>query len=239
MSTLYLVRHGQAGQLLGDYDRLSKLGRQQARALADHWLAREVSLDGAWSGELRRQTETGGEIADRYASRGGRFPIIARNTAFDEYPAEAIFRSLGDFLRKTDNTVRRLASVWESAETNMDRSRAFNRLFEAVIGRWISGDHPGYEPPVSWISWSGGVRDAFHDVLKRAGRGTTTALFTSGGVVAVAMQTILEAPAPKAADLSWRIYNASVTRFTFSGDRISLDCFNDVAHLSPPQLTYR
>lgn len=239
MSTLYLIRHGQAGRLLDDYDRLSELGRQQARALADHWLDREVSLDGVWSGSLRRQVETGGEVGERYSSRGCHFPAIARNPAFDEYPAEAIFRSLGDYLRDTDNTIRQLADVWEQADTSIDRNRAFNRLLEAVIGRWISGNHPGYEPPVSWANWSEAVRDALRSVLSRAGRGTTTALFTSGGVVAVAVQTILEAPALKAADLNWRIHNASVTRFTFSGDRISLDCFNDVAHLSPPQLTYR
>jgi broad specificity phosphatase PhoE len=239
MSTLYVVRHGQAGRLLEDYDRLSELGREQARALADFWLQRGLVIDQAWSGELRRQTDTAAEVAARYAALGRQFPPVTARPAFDEYPAETILTSLGEHLRETDADIGRLAEACESAAQGTDGKRAFNRLFEAVIGRWIAGDHRGFEPAVSWSDWSDAVRDALRDLLASAGRGTATALFTSGGVVAVTVQTILEAPARKAADLNWRIHNASVTRFTFSGERISLDRFNDVAHLAPSQLTYR
>ena len=72
-----------------------------------------------------------------------------------------------------------------------------------------------------------------------APRGADVAVFTSGGPVGVAVQTVLEAPELKAAELNWRVNNASVTRFTFSGPRISLDAFNDIGHLGRDMRTFR
>ena len=66
------------------------------------------------------------------------------------------------------------------------------------------------------------------------------AVFTSGGPVGVSVQTTLEAPEQQAGELNWRVNNASVTLFTFRPDRISLDQFNSIAHLTTEDLrTYR
>ena len=113
-------------------------------------------------------------------------------------------------------------------------SLGFNRL-----PRWVEGDYECAEVPVSWADWSGGVRNALQQIMAAAGSGESVAVFTSGGPIGVCVQTILGAPDIKAAELNWRIHNGSVTRFTFSGDRVSLDRFNDVAHLNSEILTYR
>ena len=36
-----------------------------------------------------------------------------------------------------------------------------------------------------------------------------------------------------------RVHNCSVTRYTFSGERVSLDAFNDVSHLPVDMQSYR
>lgn len=239
MSSLYVVRHGQAGPAPDDYDRLSGLGRQQVRALGEQWRRRGLVFEAAWSGELRRQVDTAEEVAAAMRESGAGFPDCERLGAFDEYPADTILKSLGEHLRASDSAVRRLWLSFDAAASGAERSRAFQRLLEAVIGRWVAADHAGFEPPVTWREWSDEVRDGLRAVLSSAGRGTNTALFTSGGVMAVTVQTVLEAPPAKAAELNWRVYNAAVTRYAFSGARITLDCFNDVSHLSPAQLTYR
>jgi broad specificity phosphatase PhoE len=70
--------------------------------------------------------------------------------------------------------------------------------------------------------------------------GQSIGVFTSGGVIGVAVQSVLQAPEIKAAELNWRIHNGSVTQFTFSKGRIALDSFNDTAHFTDPALlTYR
>ena len=37
MSDVWLIRHGQAGDVMGDYDRLSELGFAQSRLAGQRW----------------------------------------------------------------------------------------------------------------------------------------------------------------------------------------------------------
>ena len=58
MGTLHLVRHGQAGFLAEDYDRLSALGRRQAARLGEWLRATGRPAAPAFSGGMRRHAET-------------------------------------------------------------------------------------------------------------------------------------------------------------------------------------
>ena len=104
---------------------------------------------------------------------------------------------------------------------------------------WVSGAHDvaGLSLP-TWQAFSGTVRDALART-RVAQSGARVAVFTSGGPVGIAVQTALDAPEQAAAAVNWRVHNASVTQFTYSGPRLSLDSFNVVSHLSADQLTYR
>ena len=66
MSTLYLIRHGQASYGEADYDRLSPRGIEQARAIG-RWAA-SVGLD------ERREETGGGDPAGSAGGAGGRVP---------------------------------------------------------------------------------------------------------------------------------------------------------------------
>ena len=63
MSTLYLVRHGQASFGTANYDQLSATGREQAKRLAGRLRLRGERIDGIYSGSLMRQRETAQIIA--------------------------------------------------------------------------------------------------------------------------------------------------------------------------------
>ena len=60
--------------------------------------------------------------------------------------------------------------------------------------------------------------------------------FTSGGVIGSVVARVLNAPPETALSLNWRVKNASITRLTYGGGRVSLDSFNETAHL-PADLT--
>ena len=239
MSQLLVVRHGQARLFTNDYDRLSDLGVAQAEALAAGWLRAGIVPDQIWSGKLKRQVDTAAAVGATIAQNGQTWPELQSVAGLNEYPADEIMASLGRHLQENDDGVARLAEAHESAADGADRYRHFHRLLTAVMNRWIAGDHNCGDVPTSWDEWSGGVRRSFAALMARAGSGKTVAVFTSGGVIGVSVQTVLQAPPIKAAELNWRVHNASVTRYTFSGERISLDCFNDVAHLPARMLTYR
>jgi hypothetical protein len=54
------------------------------------------------------------------------------------------------------------------------------------------------------------------------------------------VQNVLNAPERSALEINWRVRNCSLTEFTFSRDRVSLDSFNAIPHLDDPALqTYR
>jgi broad specificity phosphatase PhoE len=239
MSTLLLVRHGQARLFTDDYDRLSDLGFDQAEALARFWLERGIRPDQVFSGSMIRQQQTANKVGEVFTTSGEEWPQLQEIPGLNEYPAEEITRSLVPALRKADPSLDESASALNSSEHYADKYRHLHRLLETVIARWILGDYGEVDVPLSWKTFSGAVRGALREVMSNSESGKTIALFTSGGPVAVSVQTILQAPDIKAADLNWRVHNCSVTRYTFSGERVSLDAFNDVSHLPPEMHTYR
>ena len=241
MSTLLLVRHGQARFLSDDYDRLSELGEIQARALAEFWLRRGVSPTSVYSGTLLRQQRTAEVVGEIFAAAGEPWPSLQVLPGLDEYPADDIVERLGPWMAARDPAVAELMTAVDAANDGPSRYRSIHRMLEAVMAGWVEGGYDETAVPglMTWNAFSSGVRSALETMMLAAGSGSTVAVFTSGGPVGVSLQTVLQAPEIKAAETNWRIHNCSVTRFTFSGARISLDSFNDVAHLAEDHLSFR
>ena len=240
MSRLFVVRHGQASFLTDDYDRLSPLGAEQSRALAQRWLQHDVLPVKAFAGSLQRQQKTGAAIAEAYAAAGKRFPVIETLHGLNEYPADELMSELAPLLRRTHPDVDANAKAFESAVDDQARYRTVHRLLESVMRAWVHGEYDAGAVDIpTWEAFSGGVRATLRDIMQRTPSSSDVAVFTSGGPVGIAVQTVLESPELKAAELNWRVHNASVTRFTFSASRVSLDTFNDVSHLPAELLTYR
>ena len=234
-----MVRHGQARLFTDDYDRLSDLGFRQAEALGEFWLERGIRPDAIYAGSLNRQQQTANKIGEAFVKSGEAWPELQEHVGLNEYPVKEITDSLLPALRKADASLDQLATDLNSLNNDADRYRPLHQLLETVVSRWVSGDYGDAEPPISWKTFSEGVTEALRDVMSSAGSGKTIALFTSGGPVAISVQSNLQAPDIKAAELHWRVHNCSVTRYTFSGERVSLDTFNDVAHLPSGMLSYR
>ena len=66
MSSLFLVRHGQASFLERNYDKLSPKGEAQSRMLGDYWAGLKLSFDRVYSGPRVRQRETARLVGDAY-----------------------------------------------------------------------------------------------------------------------------------------------------------------------------
>jgi len=59
---------------------------------------------------------------------------------FDEYQAEAVMRTCLPQLRQVDSGISELSSAHESACEPGERRRTFQKLFEAVTGKWVAGE---------------------------------------------------------------------------------------------------
>ena len=239
MSTLYIVRHGQATFFDDDYDKLSDKGAQQSRLLGDFWINEQIAPDEVYTGSLLRQQQTAERVGERFKKAGLTWPQAQVLEGLNEYHAYRFLPILREELAAKHEHVRRLSEEAERAADKDERYRTYHRLLVAVVKYWIAGDYEadGFE---SWVAFRDRVRGALDHILAIEGSGRRVAVFTSGGPIGVAVQTALEVPEQKAGDLNWRIYNNSVTTFTFTAGRVSLDQFNTIPHLpSPDMRTYR
>ena len=117
MSTLTVVRHGQARPFQKISDCLSELGEQQARALREFWARTGVRFDEVLCGSLTRHCQTAALAVDAP-------PRISPD--WDEYDVEGIL------------------SGYPHPSTFPD-NRSFQKVFESAMQKWIEGSSNGGE----------------------------------------------------------------------------------------------
>lgn len=239
MSTLTLVRHGQATPFEAETDQLSPLGERQAEALGRFWLARGATFGEVVSGGLVRQRRTAEVIAHVFREAGRDFPEVRIDPRLNEYDAESVLRVVAPALAERDPAFAELVRAYEAHRETPERNRHFQRMLEALMAHWLAAtDLP--DGAETWGAFSSRTRAAFTEILRAPGSGRSVAVFTSGGVIGLAVQLALGAPDRSAFALNWRVKNASLTEFTFGPGRLSLDTFNVTAHLHDEGLeTYR
>ena len=247
MSHIILVRHGQASFLERDYDKLCANGEVQARLLGEYWSRRGVVFDSAYSGPRVRQRETARIVAEAYRSTRVGFPETVVMSEFDEYQAEAVLRECLPPLLLVNAEIRELRRAYEessksgdleSIESN-DRRKTFQRLFEAVIGKWVAGEisAPAIE---SWHKFCLRVEQGLARVASDTPPAASAVIFTSAGTIGAAMRRALHLSADDMLRLTWMSRNASFSEFVASGERFTLSTFNAHPHLDGDGLvTYR
>lgn len=240
MSELVLVRHGQARAFTDQPDRLSQMGWEQSRALGRYWSAQGIEFDAVYHGSLRRQRETCEAVAAEFDAKGSPFPEAVELPGLNEYQAQDLVVDLAPQLAEREGCFAHQWRAWQSASGYAERNRAFQRMFEALAHQWAQGrlHAPGLEP---WDDFRGRVATALQGIRSEDPGGRRIAAFTSGGPIGVAVQLCLGAPHGAALAVNWRVRNASLTSFLFSGERWSLDGFNLLPHLAqtPRLVTFR
>jgi broad specificity phosphatase PhoE len=229
VSTLVLVRHGQARAFEKDSDRLSELGERQALALGAWWRSRGVAFDLACHGTLERQRRTA-ELAGLSGA--------AEDARWNEYDAAGVLSQGAPMLAAADADFARLYETAERFRQTPEANRHFQRMFEILIRHWMDGVLK-LEGVESWEAFQQRVRGALKEIVEASASGARVVVVTSGGPIATAVQTVLEAPGSKAIEINWRVRNCSLTEFLFTRTRISLDLFNAVPHLAEKEVTYR
>jgi len=140
MSRLFLVRHGQASFLEQNYDKLSAIGERQSRLLGNHWAQRRVCLHRVYSGPRSRQTETARIVGEEYRNAGVPWPQVQVIQEFDEYAGESVLDASLPGLAEDNPDIRDLQQAFLRAVAPQEKHKAFQRLFEVVIGKWVTGE---------------------------------------------------------------------------------------------------
>ncbi len=234
MSELIVVRHGQASLFADDYDVLSPLGERQARLLGEHWSRVDLTPGELCSGPARRQIGTARLAAEAAAQGGSPWPEARTLPGFDEHDAFGLIKAaLPGLIAQQPELGQLLAQTRDESLPPAERSGRFQILFEAVMGRWLRGELE-VEGNETWPEFRERVAGGLRELLAEPGRSRRVALFTSVGPIAVLLHVGLDLPVERAFQTAWRIRNASVTRFLFRADELTLDSFNTLEHLPDP-----
>ena len=245
MSRIILVRHGQASFLEQDYDKLCANGETQAKLLGEYWARRGVVFGGVYSGPRVRQRETARIVAEACRSAGVDFPETVVMSEFDEYQAEAVLRECLPQLLRANGEIDELHHAYressESGESGQSGARrgTFQKLFEAVISKWVAGEVSanGVEP---WHEFCLRVERGLAQVVRDTPPAASVVIFTSAGTIGAATRRALHLSAADTLQLTWMSRNASFSEFLASGERFTLSTFNAHPHLDGDGLlTYR
>jgi len=227
MPHLTLVRHAQASFFAARYDELSELGRQQARALGEHWLRHGVEFDSAFIGPKRRHRQTYDEVVAVYRAAGRAFPAAVELAELDEHHGA---RVMNHALGHAGGEV--VAPAPGDAAGRERAVREFFRAYDRIMREWALGQHR-VEGVETWEAFRARSLRAL-DRLCAGNEGTRVA-FTSGGLVSSAAGWLLGLDDDRVIDLSTVLRNTALTEVHASARRRALVSFNSLPHLPDPR----
>ena len=243
MSTVYLVRHGQAGTR-DAYDSLSELGERQARLLGEHFISQGIQFTSAYAGALTRQQQTAEQIRSVYADAGVGFPTVRVDSGWDEFDLGRVYREIAPLLAAEDpeflheyDEMREQVRVSQGAH-GARIHRRWMPCDTKVVEAWLSGRYP----------YSGETWDQFRERVaacrlnmerqesearqQNDARQENILVVTSATPLAIWTGLSLEISDERIMRLAGAVYNASYTILRLRKEQLRLLTFNAVPHLA-------
>jgi broad specificity phosphatase PhoE len=214
MAEFYMVRHGQASFGSADYDRLSRLGEQQAFWLGQYFLERDIHFDRVIIGTQLRHRQS----ADNICRGSGQRIAFDAHPGLDEYDFDALFAAVG-------------AEHAQLKQTDTSDKRAFYRSLKQVLQLWME-DKLTAAAPESWTAF--GERVAAARSFIRCSGARRVLVISSGGPIGMMARQVLAAPASIAIELNLQVKNTSFSHYYFNQQSVQLASFNNIPHLDVP-----
>ena len=217
MTTIYLVRHGQASFGAESYDKLSPNGELQAKILGqyfDNILKEEPYVV---AGSMQRHQQTANfALAECFPEAK-----IVTDSAWNEFNHQQVFAQYDSRFNEPHLLKQEVAK--ESSP------RAYlAKIFEGAIERWTGGEfHHEYDE--AWPDFKNRVETALQNLCDELAKTKPryAVVFTSGGVISVVAGKLLELSPNKTFALNWAIANTSLTTLRLVGNEPQLLSLNE------------
>lgn len=218
MTTIYLIRHGQASAGAENYDVLSATGRRQAAVLGDHIRDITLSFNNIYSGNLERQIDTA-TIALNCTPEN-----IVQSHHFDEYHHKQIFEHYLPLLAEKNAAMSDAATAGPNTLMTME-------VFTELMNAWTA-DQSGTAPIESWQTFKARVMQGISNIKASNDAHDHVAVFTSGGVICTILHSIFDTTPKTAFEMNWGINNAGITRIKAGqNNTLQLREYNNITHL--------
>jgi broad specificity phosphatase PhoE len=238
LSSLYLIRHGQAGTR-GRYDALSDLGRRQAYLLGQHLVAQKVPFKALIAGCLNRQRQTAEEVWRAYRDAGAAVPDIVSDPRWNEFDMTGVFSEFAPLLCEADpqfkQAYQELLQKLEDASSPVHQ--AWTDCDTQAMCAWMEGRYPCRTE--SWTAFRERVLSA-RASLGAYQSGEAVAIFTSAAPISIWVAAALGLPDSQIMRLAGVLLNSAVNTMRLRHNELMLFSFNGVPHLDEPHLrTFR
>ena len=206
-----MVRHGQAKQNATseeDYDRLSELGRTQAKWVGEHFRNLQLSFDVIVTGTLTRQIDT--QILMNIDTK---IPVV-RDERFNEIRlydlAGLIKRQFGIDFPKDE--------------------LSFKRHLNLTFKKWENGEI--LNPPETFENYKTRVSEGLNEIKDL---GEKILLVTSGGIIAMAIKHTLDLTTEALGNCLLASCNTGVTKLLHYDQSFIISQINALPHLETPE----
>ncbi|MBK8069352.1 MAG: histidine phosphatase family protein [Rhodanobacteraceae bacterium] len=223
MSSLLLIRHGQAGATTANYDELSPLGHAQAARLGEWLAAHRREFGAVYVGRLKRQQQTLAGIAGAYAAAGQALPTAEDLAELDEYRFVDLVRSFAASDPKNPDLLHWMAHPDDRAH--------WPALLRATLLAWAAGEIGGIEE--DYAAFRARIRRAREKIEARMAQGPVLAV-TSAGVISHFLQSVLGMPTDATIDINLGIANTALSEYRLTRLGLKLATLNALPHLSAP-----
>ena len=237
VSVALFIRHGKASAFASstDYDQLSPPGVEQSEKLGE-WLAHEgLPVDAVFVGPRKRHAQTLAAVVRVLATRGLALPEATLLPELDEHDGlSLVFKMLPALAAERSRARARSSRRWRAASSR--RPTTCSRAFKRVTRRWVTGEI-GHSDVESWSAFRARVARAHGAASRRsaAARRRSSSRRPEPSPRPSA-DTLGVRDEQRVLDLSWALYNGSVTELDFTGDRWGLRSFNTTGHLVDKRL---
>ncbi|MDN5511269.1 histidine phosphatase family protein [Acinetobacter sp.] len=217
MTTIYLIRHGQASFGAESYDQLSPNGELQAKLLGQYFDQILKETPYVVAGSMQRHQQTAQlALAECFPEAE-----IQTDNAWNEFNHQQVFARYEPRFNEPHLLKQDVAKE--------ENPRAYlAKIFEGAIERWTGGDYH-HEYDESWPHFKNRVETALQNLCNELAKSKPryAVVFTSGGVISVAAGKLLELNANRTFALNWAIANTSMTTLRLVGNEAQLLSLNE------------
>ena len=220
MTTIYLVRHGQASFGAQNYDQLSALGISQAQVLNQYLMHVLKEQPYTVAGTMQRHQQTA-----QFALEGITHTELEMVSAWNEFDHQEVFAKYDANFAQPQHLKAQMAHIENPRDYLV-------QIFSQAMQRWASTEFD-HEYVETWSAFQARVEHALTSLSEHlsAHHASNAVIFTSGGVISVAVGKVLGLSAENIFALNWAIANCSITKLRLVDGKLELLSFNEHQYL--------